>query len=84
MPMAIQSGADLYLRCPYQAKVMKMLEMVSSRAVSILSPGRARDLPRGTLRDGESLVVRTHPGQITSGEHIAPVKRPVQRGFLVL
>jgi hypothetical protein len=31
--IAIHSGDSLYLRCPYQAKVMKMLEMVSKRMV---------------------------------------------------
>jgi hypothetical protein len=33
--IAIQSGALVYLRCPYQAKVMKMFEPISRRMVHI-------------------------------------------------
>src|ERR1700679_303375 len=33
MTMTLKRGADLYLRWPYQANVMKMLEQVRSRIV---------------------------------------------------
>jgi hypothetical protein len=33
--IAIHSGVSLYLRCPYQASVMKMLEIVNNMIVRI-------------------------------------------------
>src|SRR5690606_27629662 len=41
------SGEDLYFRCPYQAKVMKMLEAVSSRIGSRRSKGGIGAIRRG-------------------------------------
>jgi hypothetical protein len=35
MAITIHSGEDLYFKCPYHAKVMKMLDIVSSRMVRI-------------------------------------------------
>jgi hypothetical protein len=33
--ITIHKGESLYLRCPYQAKVMKMFEIVSNKIVCI-------------------------------------------------
>jgi hypothetical protein len=41
--MAVSIGSERYLRCPYQAKVMKVFEMKSRTTVSIRASYRARD-----------------------------------------
>ena len=61
--ITIHKGESLYLRCPYQAKVMKVLETVSSRIVCIdslplrnqasnyLQPARIRSIPQNKGKD---------------------------------
>src|SRR5215213_3467450 len=48
------SGALLCLRWPYQAKVMKTLEMSNSVIVSMLLPLSVDPQPRGQLGGGEA------------------------------
>src|SRR5688572_2119213 len=48
------SGAVLCFRCPYQAKVMKTLEMSNSVIVSMLLPLSVDPEPRGEFFDAQA------------------------------